>query len=526
MTAAAEAARRKLGKVTRYPTAARCQRNSSNLYYPNVTTRPAAGARTLVVSEILWDVSADAVGAATRSPPSAAPFRRDEESGAADHLRRSPVRRRVPRPARLLDGPLARRVRRRARAAVLPSDRRRRRRLRSDRPHRRSIRGSAPGTTSRALAARTDVMADVIVNHVSRHSPQFLDFDARGDASPYAGMFLTFARVFPDGASEPDLLALHAPRPGCRSRSTRRRAANACCSGRRSRASRSTSTCTIPKAGGISTRFSRASHDAGIRAIRLDAVGYAVKKAGTSCFMIPETFAFIAGPHRAGARARHGGAGRSARALSRSGRDRAPGRLGLRLRAAAARAAHAVHARRDAACGDGSTSGRATPSPCSTRTTASACWTSAPDRRRTRPACSTPARDRRARRGRSTSAAAARAAMASGSAASNVDADQINCTFYDALGGSDDEYLVARAIQCFLPGIPQVYYVGLLAGRNDMTLLAPHRRRPRHQPPLLHGGRSAAAARPAHRRADAGAPATAQHASGVRRRLRREPLDA
>src|SRR5512134_3682353 len=37
-----------------------------------------------------------------------------------------------------------------------------------------------------ALAAHTDVMADVIVNHVSRHSPQFMDFEARGDASPFA----------------------------------------------------------------------------------------------------------------------------------------------------------------------------------------------------------------------------------------------------------------------------------------------------------------------------------------------------
>ena len=27
--------------------------------------------------------------------------------------------------------------------------------------------------------------------------------------------------------------------------------------------------------------------------VRLDAVGYAIKKAGTSCFMIPETFEFI-----------------------------------------------------------------------------------------------------------------------------------------------------------------------------------------------------------------------------------------
>jgi sucrose phosphorylase len=60
---------------------------------------------------------------------------------------------------------------------------------------------------------------------------------------------------------------------------------------------------------------------------------------------------------------------------------------------------------------------------------------------------------------------------ASGTAAANVDVHQINCTFYDALGRRDDEYLVARAIQCFVPGIPQIYYVGLLAGGNDMELL-------------------------------------------------------
>ena len=63
-----------------------------------------------------------------------------------------------------------------------------------------------------ALAAGTDVMADVIVNHVSRHSPQFADYDQRGEVSPYAGMFLTYGRVFPHGASESDLLALNTPR--------------------------------------------------------------------------------------------------------------------------------------------------------------------------------------------------------------------------------------------------------------------------------------------------------------------------
>ncbi len=62
--------------------------------------------------------------------------------------------------------------------------------------------------------------------------------------------------------------------------------------------------------------------------------------------------------------------------------------------------------------------------------------------------------------------------QATGAAASNLDLYQVNCTFYDALGGHDDRYLMARAIQFWAPGIPQVYYVGLLAGSNDMELLA------------------------------------------------------
>ena len=61
--------------------------------------------------------------------------------------------------------------------------------------------------------------------------------------------------------------------------------------------------------------------------------------------------------------------------------------------------------------------------------------------------------------------------QATGAAASNLDLYQVNCTFYDALGRRDTDYLIARAIQFFAPGIPQVYYVGLLAGENDMDLL-------------------------------------------------------
>ncbi len=47
------------------------------------------------------------------------------------------------------------------------------------------------------------------------------------------------------------------------------------------------------------------------------------------------------------------------------------------------------------------------------------------------------------------------------------DAHQINITYYDAVGRNNDAYLAARAIQFFSPGVPQLYYVGLLAGEGD-----------------------------------------------------------
>jgi sucrose phosphorylase len=53
----------------------------------------------------------------------------------------------------------------------------------------------------------------------------------------------------------------------------------------------------------------------------------------------------------------------------------------------------------------------------------------------------------------------------------NLDIYQVNCTYYSALEGNDDSYMAARTIQFFAPGIPQVYYVGLLAGENDFELV-------------------------------------------------------
>ena len=53
----------------------------------------------------------------------------------------------------------------------------------------------------------------------------------------------------------------------------------------------------------------------------------------------------------------------------------------------------------------------------------------------------------------------------------NLDIYQINTTYYSALGNDDKKYFIARLLQIFAPGIPQIYYVGLLAGENDIQLL-------------------------------------------------------
>jgi sucrose phosphorylase len=321
-----------------------------------------------------------------------------------------------------------------------------------------------------ALAADTDVMADLIVNHVSRRSPRFLDFDARGDDSPCAGMFLTYSRVFPEGARESDLLALHTIRPELPF------TVHDSAHGRRlllwTTFTRDQIDIDVAHPAGrryladVLTRF----HDAGITSIRLDAAGFAVKKAGTSCFMIPETFAFVdeltAHAHVLGmevlievhghpddqiAVARHvdwvydfalpplilhtlytG----NAFALTRW----------LTIRPTNAVTVLDTHD--GIGVQDVDRDHRWPDSDALLPRSAIEALIDTIDRR-----------------------SGGESRQASGTAAGNVDTSQINCTFYDALGRRDHEYLIARAIQCFVPGIPQIYYVGLLAGTNDMDLL-------------------------------------------------------
>lgn len=324
----------------------------------------------------------------------------------------------------------------------------------------------------RSLGRVIDVMADVIVNHVSTDSPQFRDWLARGERSPYAGLFLTMDSVFPGGATEDQLLAIYRPRPGLPFTAT------TLADGRRRllwtsfTAQQADIDVAHPQGQAYLQGILDTLAGAGVRMVRLDAVGYAIKKPGSSCFMMPETFAFI-GAFAQQARQRgievlveiHSHYRRQIEIARQVDwvYDFALPPLVLHalffqtaepLKAWSRVRPHNALTVLDTHDGIGIIDIGA----------------DAQDRAG-RPGLVPPAElDALVERIHTLSGGGSR--KATGAAASNLDLYQVNCTYFDALGGDERAYLIARAVQFFLPGVPQVYYVGLLAGGNDLALLA------------------------------------------------------
>lgn len=321
------------------------------------------------------------------------------------------------------------------------------------------------------LARHHTVMADLIVNHVSSQSEPFVDWLARGDGSPFAAMFLTPERVFGGAPGPTDLDRIYRPRPT--SPFTEFEFAD----GTR----RAVWTTFTPEQVdidvehplgwahlvGILDRFEAA----GVGIVRLDAVGYAIKRAGTSCFMLPDTIDFI---DRLAAACHD----RSMRVLVEV--------HGHHLdQIAIARISDLVY---DFALPplaiDALTTGDGGPlkrwiamrpensiNVLDTHDGIGVIDVGVDARDPSRAGLLSPQRIHDLVEGiHERSVGVSRAAT--GSSASNVDLYQVNCTFYDALGRDDDRYLAARMLQCMLPGTPQIYYVGLLAGENDAELLA------------------------------------------------------
>ena len=324
----------------------------------------------------------------------------------------------------------------------------------------------------KSLTEVVDVMGDVIVNHMSAESPQFLDYSEKGEASAYAGLFLTLDAVFPNGATERDLLAVYRPRPGLPLTYATLKNGERRILWTTFTAAQIDIAVHHSQGRAYLASILRTFADNGIRMVRLDAVGYAIKKAGDSCFMMPETFEFI------------GEFAQEARAL------------GIEVLVEI----HAYYQRQIeiAARVDWVYDFALPPLVLHAfnfkTATALKRWVAI------RPAnaltvldthdgigiidIGADASDRAAHPGlvppqeldqlveRIHAASRGESRKATGAAASNLDLYQVNCTFFDAMGRDETAYLLARAIQFFLPGVPQVYYVGLLAGHNDMDLLA------------------------------------------------------
>lgn len=143
------------------------------------------------------------------------------------------------------------------------------------------------------LAREREVTADLIVNHVSAHSPEFVDWQARGGSSEFDGMFLTYATVFPHGGTEEDLTAFYRPRAGLPFTPY-------VVGGERRLVwttfmpSQVDLDLTHPAALAYLDRIVAALTAAGVSVVRLDAVGYAIKTPGTDSFMTEETLSFVA----------------------------------------------------------------------------------------------------------------------------------------------------------------------------------------------------------------------------------------
>lgn len=320
----------------------------------------------------------------------------------------------------------------------------------------------------RKLSGAVEIVADLIVNHVSSACPQFIDFSKKGSASKYSGMFLTMDAVFPKGAKESDILSIYRPRP------TLPFTPVTLLSGERKLLWTTFNPTQVdinvrnPKAEAYLDSILRQFQASGVKVIRLDAVGYAIKKPGTSCFMIPETFDFIA---ELAEQTREMGIEVLVEIHSYYKRQieiarrvdwvydfalpplvlhalfkHDPYPLAKWLEISPRNAVTVLDTHDgigviDVGADSNGDAGLLAPDQIDNLVETI----------------------HKRSNGQSK--------QATGAAANNLDLYQVNCTFLDALGGSETEYLIARALQFFAPGIPQVYYVGLLGGRNDMELL-------------------------------------------------------
>lgn len=317
------------------------------------------------------------------------------------------------------------------------------------------------------MSADFDIMGDLIVNHISDQSNEFKDVLEKGSASSFFDMFLTKEKVYGPDPSPLQIAKIFRPRPSPPFTSVEAKTGEVLNFWTTFSSSQIDLDIDSPQSQQYLDSVLDVFAENGVSQVRLDAVGYAVKKAGSSCFMLPETYHFI---DQLVAKAHQ----RNLKVLTeihshyqtqidiskhtdyvydfalpplliycieKNVLDPLFHWIGIRPNnTITVLDTHDGIGVMDLAA-NGKLPGLLEPDQI----------------------------DFLVERIHSNTNNQSR--LATGAAASNLDIYQVNSTYYDALGKDDTKYLIARAIQFFLPGIPQVYYMGLLAINNDMDLL-------------------------------------------------------
>ncbi len=319
----------------------------------------------------------------------------------------------------------------------------------------------------RQLSAEVDIMSDLIVNHISAKSIEFLDYIEKGDCSVYSSLILTKEKVFPVDASSKEIAKIYRPRPGKPFTNFKLKDGSEVVVWTTFTSNQIDidvkSSLGMAYLEGILDTFQKAN----ITMIRLDAAGYAIKKAGTSCFMIDETYDFIS-------------------------------KLTQRSKLRGIKVLVEIHsfyktqieiAKRVDYVYDFALPVLVLDCLFNKNTNNLEKWLAIAPRNvvtvldthdgigivDVAGANGEPGLiadeilDQIVETIHTNSKGTSK--KATGSAANNLDLYQVNCTYFDALGQDEQAYLMARAIQFFVPGVPQVYYVGLMAGVNDLKLL-------------------------------------------------------
>jgi sucrose 6(F)-phosphate phosphorylase len=319
----------------------------------------------------------------------------------------------------------------------------------------------------RRIGERFDVLLDLMVNHISRQSPYFQDFLKMGRRSEFSDLFITLDKIWPEGNPPPeDVSRIFLRRPDDpfieviieESGKKERLWATF---GKRDWSEQIDLDINSPKTKGLFKKILAHMSAYGVKILRLDAVAYVTKKPGTSCFFVePDIYDFLSWFSKTAAGvgieilpevhahysiqfklAEHGYWTYDfvlpflilhALLLKKSGTLKEYLRVRPRRQFTMLDCHDGIPVQPDLDDIVDIDEARKVVEICLERGANVSPIFSLKHKRRV-----------------------------------DFDAHQINCTYYSALGLNDDAYLAARAIQFFAPGVPQVYYVGLLAGEND-----------------------------------------------------------